>query len=131
MDSAQLMKMNRRSGGSMASNSSGFRLLDNDHNHNFDTISSVSRNSIYKQKIDLMFDDSRYVAHALSDTESMWPMYGQKERKKRCMERIRRQVGQRRISLGIPGSPVTQLGKLVFELKMQVAIRSSIQGLFL
>lgn len=53
--------MNRRSGGSMASTSSGFRLLDSDQNNNFDTISSISRNSIYKQKIDLMFDDSRLV----------------------------------------------------------------------
>lgn len=61
VDSANLMKMNRRSGDSMASTSSGFRLLDSDQNNNFDTISSVSRNSIYKQKIDLMFDDSRYV----------------------------------------------------------------------
>lgn len=61
VDSAQLIKMNRRSGSSMASTSSGFRLLDSDQNNNFDTISSISRNSIYKQKIDLMFDDSRFV----------------------------------------------------------------------
>lgn len=40
-------------GGSIAS--SGFRLLD-DH---CDTVSSVSRNSIYKLKIDAMFDDTR------------------------------------------------------------------------
>lgn len=59
MDSANLIKMNRRSGGSLASTSSGFRLLDSDQNNNFDTISSISRNSIYKQKIDLMFDDTR------------------------------------------------------------------------
>ncbi|KRF83222.1 uncharacterized protein Dvir_GJ23180, isoform C [Drosophila virilis] len=38
------------------SNSSGFRLLDGDQLENN---SSVSRNSIYKLKIDLMFDDSR------------------------------------------------------------------------
>ncbi|XP_017844797.1 uncharacterized protein LOC108601410 isoform X2 [Drosophila busckii] len=38
------------------SNSSGFRLLDNDQLENN---SSVSRNSIYKLKIDLMFDDTR------------------------------------------------------------------------
>lgn len=82
VDSANLIKMsrNRRSGGGGGSSSvsSGFRLLDSDHhshhnggggggsggsiyNHNFDTISSVSRNSIYKQKIDLMFDDTRYL----------------------------------------------------------------------
>lgn len=61
VDSATYIKMNRRSNGSMASTSSGFRLLDDQNNNNFDTISSISRNSIYKQKIDLMFDDSRYV----------------------------------------------------------------------
>ncbi|KAH8375880.1 hypothetical protein KR200_005725 [Drosophila serrata] len=38
------------------SHSSGFRLLDGDQLENN---SSVSRNSIYKLKIDLMFDDSR------------------------------------------------------------------------
>lgn len=45
-------------GGSSHSNShsSGFRLLDGDQLENN---SSVSRNSIYKLKIDLMFDDSR------------------------------------------------------------------------
>ncbi|KAH8383505.1 hypothetical protein KR009_008937 [Drosophila setifemur] len=44
-------------GGSQSnSNSSGFRLLDGDQLENN---SSVSRNSIYKLKIDLMFDDSR------------------------------------------------------------------------
>ncbi|KRG02071.1 uncharacterized protein LOC6574886 isoform X1 [Drosophila mojavensis] len=41
---------------SSKSNSSGFRLLDGDQLENN---SSVSRNSIYKLKIDLMFDDSR------------------------------------------------------------------------
>lgn len=50
-------KMNRQRRGRTSSNSSGFRLLDDQ----CDTVSSVSRNSIYKQKIDSMFDDSRYV----------------------------------------------------------------------
>lgn len=45
---------NNNSSGSVTS--SGFRLLD-DH---CDTVSSVSRNSIYKLKIDAMFDDTRY-----------------------------------------------------------------------
>lgn len=65
--SAHFVKMNRRSGGggSMASTSSGFRLMDSDQNNNFDTVSSVSRNSIYKHKIDLMFDDNRYSKRAL------------------------------------------------------------------
>ena len=40
------------------SNSSGTRLLESDHQ---ETSSSVSRNSVYKLKIDLMFDDTRYV----------------------------------------------------------------------
>ncbi|XP_055854791.1 uncharacterized protein LOC129918342 [Episyrphus balteatus] len=40
------------------SNSSGFRLLDGDQ---LETASSVSRNSIYKLKIDLMFDDTRSI----------------------------------------------------------------------
>lgn len=42
-----------------ASNSStyGFRLVDSDHT--MDTLSSQGRNSIYKMKIDAMFDDSR------------------------------------------------------------------------
>ena len=39
-----------------SSNSSGFRLLDGDH---LESSSSVSRNSVYKLKIDLMFDDTR------------------------------------------------------------------------
>lgn len=46
------------SGGSIPA--TGFRLLDGgsggDH---CDTVSSVSRNSIYKLKIDAMFDDTR------------------------------------------------------------------------
>ncbi|XP_037924175.1 uncharacterized protein LOC119659920 isoform X3 [Hermetia illucens] len=41
-----------------SSTSSGFRLLDGDQ---LDNISSVSRNSIYKLKIDSMFDDSRSI----------------------------------------------------------------------
>jgi len=45
-------------GSNSNSNSSGFRLLDGDQLENN---SSVSRNSIYKLKIDLMFDDSRWV----------------------------------------------------------------------
>ncbi|XP_030370368.1 uncharacterized protein LOC115620988 [Scaptodrosophila lebanonensis] len=40
----------------VSSNSSGFRLMDGDQ---LEINSSVSRNSIYKLKIDLMFDDSR------------------------------------------------------------------------
>ncbi|XP_063709169.1 uncharacterized protein LOC134837712 [Culicoides brevitarsis] len=44
-----------------ASNSStyGFRLVDSDHT--MDTLSSQGRNSIYKMKIDSMFDDSRSI----------------------------------------------------------------------
>lgn len=54
-DSIKKMERPRRNTTS-SSNSSGFRLLD-DH---CDTVSSVSRNSIYKLKIDAMFDDTRY-----------------------------------------------------------------------
>ncbi|KAJ6623921.1 hypothetical protein Bhyg_16364 [Pseudolycoriella hygida] len=50
-------KMSRQRRGRTSSNSSGFRLLD----EQCDTVSSVSRNSIYKQKIDSMFDDSRSI----------------------------------------------------------------------
>ncbi|KAM8706493.1 hypothetical protein ACLKA7_010717 [Drosophila subpalustris] len=46
----------RQKPASSNSNSSGFRLLDGDQLENN---SSVSRNSVYKLKIDLMFDDSR------------------------------------------------------------------------
>lgn len=53
-DSIKKMDRPRRNTTS-SSNSSGFRLLD-DH---CDTVSSVSRNSIYKLKIDAMFDDTR------------------------------------------------------------------------
>lgn len=56
----------------MASTSSGFRLLDDQNNNNFDTISSISRNSIYKQKIDLMFDDSRYVIERGGDQKRIF-----------------------------------------------------------
>ena len=55
VDSAVVPKMNRARKTS-SSNSSGFRLLDGDQ---LDTVSSVSRNSIYKIKIDAMFDDTR------------------------------------------------------------------------
>lgn len=41
---------------SVSANSSGFRLLEGEK---VDTRSSVSRNSVYKLKIDLMFDDTR------------------------------------------------------------------------
>lgn len=44
------------------SNSSGTRLLESDHQ---ESSSSVSRNSVYKLKIDLMFDDTRYVMNSL------------------------------------------------------------------
>ncbi|XP_055679197.1 uncharacterized protein LOC129787529 isoform X1 [Lutzomyia longipalpis] len=61
-----LSKMNRTRRGS--SSSSGFRLLG-DH---CDTMSSISRNSIYKQKIDLMFDDSRsIISHRFDDCTSV------------------------------------------------------------
>lgn len=46
-------KMNRRK---QSSNSSGFRLLDGNQ---CDTVSSVSRNSVYKIKIDAMFDETK------------------------------------------------------------------------
>lgn len=54
-DSIKKMERPRRNTTTSSSNSSGFRLLD-DH---CDTVSSVSRNSIYKLKIDAMFDDTR------------------------------------------------------------------------
>ncbi|XP_075147077.1 uncharacterized protein LOC142221295 [Haematobia irritans] len=51
-----LPKMNSvRSRKANGSNSSAIRLLDSDHQ---ETSSSVSRNSVYKLKIDLMFDDT-------------------------------------------------------------------------
>ena len=65
IDSKTKMSRSRRGGGnsnntginsSGGSVSSGFRLLDGDQ---CDTGSSVSRNSIYKLKIDAMFDDNR------------------------------------------------------------------------
>lgn len=40
-----------------SSSNYGFRLVDSDHT--MDTLSSQGRNSIYKMKIDAMFDDSR------------------------------------------------------------------------
>lgn len=54
IDSVKKMERPKRGSGS-GSTSSGFRLLD-DH---CDTVSSISRNSIYKIKIDSMFDDTR------------------------------------------------------------------------
>lgn len=54
-DSIKKVERPRRIPTTSSSNSSGFRLLD-DH---CDTVSSVSRNSIYKLKIDAMFDDTR------------------------------------------------------------------------
>lgn len=50
-----ITKMTRRR---TSSGSSGFRLLEGDI-VGIDTVSSISRNSIYKQKIDSMFDDTR------------------------------------------------------------------------
>ncbi|XP_055639110.1 uncharacterized protein LOC129777071 [Toxorhynchites rutilus septentrionalis] len=47
--------------------SSGFRLLDADQ---LDTLSSVSRNSIYKLKIDAMFDDTRSIISQRIDDRS-------------------------------------------------------------
>lgn len=52
-DSIKKMERPRRSA-SGSNSSSGFRLLDG-----CDTVSSVSRNSIYKLKIDAMFDDTK------------------------------------------------------------------------
>lgn len=57
--SAKNMARPRRGPSSGSPGSAGFRLMDNgDH---CDTVSSVSRNSIYKLKIDAMFDDSRSI----------------------------------------------------------------------
>ncbi|XP_055382864.1 uncharacterized protein LOC129613014 isoform X2 [Condylostylus longicornis] len=56
VDSAVVPKMGRNR--KTSSTSSGFRLLDNDQ---LDNVSSVSRNSIYKIKIDAMFDDTRSI----------------------------------------------------------------------
>lgn len=52
MDGSQRMSRPRRG----SSVSSGFRLMDADQ---LDTTSTVSRNSIYKLRIDAMFDDTR------------------------------------------------------------------------
>ncbi|GAB0088659.1 uncharacterized protein DMENIID0001_031220 [Sergentomyia squamirostris] len=61
-----LSKMNRTRRGS--SSSSGFRLLG----ENCDTMSSISRNSIHKLKIDLMFDDSKsIISHRFDDRASV------------------------------------------------------------
>lgn len=57
-DSIKKMERGRRNtSGSRSNASSGFHLLDG-----CDTVSSVSRNSIYKLKIDAMFDDTKYVS---------------------------------------------------------------------
>ncbi|XP_017041206.1 LOW QUALITY PROTEIN: uncharacterized protein LOC108088068 [Drosophila ficusphila] len=56
MNAARTRGKSAAAGSNSNSNSSGFRLLDGDQLENN---SSVSRNSIYKLKIDLMFDDSR------------------------------------------------------------------------
>nr|XP_036229556.1 uncharacterized protein LOC106622506 isoform X2 [Bactrocera oleae]XP_036229557.1 uncharacterized protein LOC106622506 isoform X2 [Bactrocera oleae]XP_036229558.1 uncharacterized protein LOC106622506 isoform X2 [Bactrocera oleae] len=66
----------------LSSNSSGFRLLDADH---LETASSVSKNSVYKLKIDLMFDDTRSLrSNQLDDTRGSHRtrsiiMYGRSE----------------------------------------------------
>ncbi|XP_037952010.1 uncharacterized protein LOC119682600 [Teleopsis dalmanni] len=59
VDTVAVPKMNSiRTRKPSSSNSSGIRLLEGDH---LETSSSVSRNSIYKLKIDLMYDDTRSV----------------------------------------------------------------------
>ncbi|XP_055702862.1 uncharacterized protein LOC129801626 isoform X4 [Phlebotomus papatasi] len=61
-----ISKMSRARRGSCSS--SGFRLLG----EHCDTMSSISRNSIYKQKIDLMFDDSKsIISHRFDDRASV------------------------------------------------------------
>lgn len=58
-DSIKKMERPRlNASGSASNSSSGFRLLDG-----CDTVSSVSRNSIYKLKIDAMFDDTKCVCN--------------------------------------------------------------------
>ncbi|XP_052903490.1 uncharacterized protein LOC128310809 [Anopheles moucheti] len=63
MDGSQRMSRPRRG----SSVSSGFRLMDADH---LDTMSSISRNSIYKLKIDAMFDDTRSIISQRLDDRS-------------------------------------------------------------
>lgn len=72
IDPIKKMDRPKRNSGGSGSTSSGFRLLD-DH---CDTVSSISRNSIYKLKIDSMFDDNRWALCrriiALSPSESFY-----------------------------------------------------------
>uniref|UniRef100_A0A1Y9H920 PID domain-containing protein n=1 Tax=Anopheles farauti TaxID=69004 RepID=A0A1Y9H920_9DIPT len=63
MDSSQRMSRPRRG----SSVSSGFRLMDGDQ---LDAMSSISRNSIYKLKIDAMFDDTRSIVSQRLDDRS-------------------------------------------------------------
>ncbi|XP_040156617.1 uncharacterized protein LOC120896507 isoform X1 [Anopheles arabiensis] len=63
MDGSQRMSRPRRG----SSVSSGFRLMDADQ---LDTTSTVSRNSIYKLRIDAMFDDTRSIISQRLDDRS-------------------------------------------------------------
>uniref|UniRef100_A0A182NMT7 PID domain-containing protein n=1 Tax=Anopheles dirus TaxID=7168 RepID=A0A182NMT7_9DIPT len=63
MDGSQRMSRPRRG----SSVSSGFRLMDGDQ---LDAMSSISRNSIYKLKIDAMFDDTRSIVSQRLDDRS-------------------------------------------------------------
>ncbi|XP_011188131.1 uncharacterized protein LOC105215737 isoform X3 [Zeugodacus cucurbitae] len=67
VDTVPISKMNTAHARKpLSSNSSGFRLLDADH---LEAASSVSKNSVYKLKIDLMFDDTRSIrSNRLDDT---------------------------------------------------------------
>ncbi|XP_054725868.1 uncharacterized protein LOC129235845 [Anastrepha obliqua] len=83
MDTVPISKMNSTcSRKPLSSNSSGFRLLDGDH---MEAASSGSKNSVYKLKIDLMFDDTRSVfSKRLDDTRGSHRtrsiiMYGRSE----------------------------------------------------
>ncbi|XP_012158560.1 uncharacterized protein LOC101448810 isoform X2 [Ceratitis capitata] len=83
VDTTPVSKMNAtHSRKPLSANSSGFRLLDNDH---LEADSSVSKNSVYKLKIDLMFDDTRSVRNnRLDDTRGSHRtrsiiMYGRSE----------------------------------------------------
>ncbi|CAD6995515.1 unnamed protein product [Ceratitis capitata] len=83
VDTTPVSKMNAtHSRKPLSVNSSGFRLLDNDH---LEADSSVSKNSVYKLKIDLMFDDTRSVRNnRLDDTRGSHRtrsiiMYGRSE----------------------------------------------------
>ncbi|XP_039948412.1 uncharacterized protein LOC120766784 isoform X2 [Bactrocera tryoni] len=83
VDTVPISKMNTAHARKpLSSNSSGFRLLDADH---LETASSVSKNSVYKLKIDLMFDDTRSLrSNRLDDTRGSHRtrsiiMYGRSE----------------------------------------------------